>query len=240
MKFNLLKYRLKPRYRKKAIFGITFISLLIIVLLLYKPVSSKIDKMLNPQSYGRIKVDWYRDYNALHIQHALRLGVEPFKSDKAFRASIDELVRQKRLKRIKSNRYYIVQYLTHSHPYLTPAAIELLEDIGRRFNKKLANEGMSRYSYQISSVLRTQESQRRLRGVNRNATPNTTSHLYGTTIDIPYETVVKRPLPWIRVEVADVKAIKLLSEAIGELRKEGRCVVVTEKHEKCFHITVTQ
>jgi hypothetical protein len=40
------------------------------------------------------------------------------------------------------------------------------------------------------------------------------------------------------LEVADGPAIKLLSETIGELRKEKRCVVVTERQERCFHITV--
>jgi hypothetical protein len=234
----IFKYRLKEKYRRKVKAGLIIVAILLTIVFLYSPVSSSIDKMLYPKSYGKIKVDWYRDYNALHLHYAKHLGIEPFKSDKAFRASIDELLKQKKLKKIKSNRYYTVQYLTHSHPYLTPLTIELLEDIGKRFNQKLVNEGMGRYSYQISSVLRTKESQRRLRGVNRNATPNTTSHLYGTTIDIPYETVIKRPLPWVRVEVADAKAIKLLSKAIGELRMEGRCVVVTEKFEKCFHITV--
>ena len=36
----------------------------------------------------------------------------------------------------------------------------------------------------------------------------------------------------------DAAAIRLLSETIGELRKEKKLVVVTEKKEACFHITV--
>jgi len=34
--------------------------------------------------------------------------------------------------------------------------------------------------------------------------------------------------------------IKLLSETIGGLRDEGRCLVGTEKKERCFHITVVK
>jgi len=62
--------------------------------------------------------------------------------------------------------------------------------------------------------------------------------MYGTTFDIPYFTLVKRTLFWKEAEVTDGRASKLLSEALGELRKEGRCVAVTERKEACFHITV--
>jgi hypothetical protein len=62
--------------------------------------------------------------------------------------------------------------------------------------------------------------------------------MYGTTFDIPYFTLVKRTLLWYEAEVIDGNASKLLSDAIGEMRKEGRCVAVTEKNERCFHITV--
>jgi hypothetical protein len=127
--------------------------------------------------------------------------------------------------------------LSHSHPYLTPEAAQLLEDIGKRFRKKLDENDMGNYAYHISSLLRTKESQKNLSRSNVNAASNT-SHLYGTSFDIPYRSVVKKPFPWIKVEVYDAKAIKLLSEAIGELRRERRCVVVTERIEKCFHITV--
>jgi hypothetical protein len=144
-----------------------------------------------------------------------------------------------RLERISSNKYYIVKRLSHSHPYLTPKAARLLEDIGKRFRKKLDENGMANYAYHISSLLRTNESQKNLSRSNVNAASNT-SHLYGTTFDIAYNSVVKKPLPWVKVEVYDPRAIKLLSEAIGELRRERRCVVVTERIEKCFHITVVQ
>jgi transcriptional regulatory protein LevR len=129
--------------------------------------------------------------------------------------------------------------LSHSHPYLTPKAAQLLEDIGKRYRKKLDENGMGNYAYHITSLLRTKESQKSLSRSNMNASSNT-SHLYGTTFDIAYRSVSKKPLPFINVEVSDAKAIRLLSETIGELRRERRCVVVTERIEKCFHITVIQ
>jgi hypothetical protein len=62
--------------------------------------------------------------------------------------------------------------------------------------------------------------------------------LYGTTVDITYARVFRKPKLDEDDEIEDGPAIKLLSEAIGELRKERRCVVVTERKERCFHITV--
>jgi hypothetical protein len=239
LKRKFFRYRLKKEYRKK--FRIILLSLLgvIVVLLLYPPVSRSIDSMLHPNSYGRVKVDWYRDYNSVHLMYARRNGISPFKSTNDFREGIKKMVRDDKLVRISSNKYYIVKRLSHSHPYLTPQAAQLLEDIGKRFRKKLDENGMGNYAYHISSLLRTRESQKNLSRSNVNAASNT-SHLYGTTFDIAYRSVAKKPFPLIKVEVYDAKAIKLLSEAIGELRSERRCVVVTERIEKCFHITVIQ
>jgi len=233
---KIFKYRLKQQYRKP--FRIILLSILglICTLIIGSLVSDGINALRNSKSYGKIKVDWYRDYNNVHLRGARRNGISPFTTTKAFHKSVGDLVHDKRLVKIKSNKYYIVKSLSHSHPYLTPKAADLLEDIGKRFRKKLDDNNMGNYSYQITSLLRTKESQRSLSRSNVNAA-STTSHLYGTTFDIAYRTVTKRPLPGMKVDVADAKAIKLLSEAIGELRREGRCVVVTERIEKCFHIT---
>lgn len=234
---KFFKYRLKPQYRKKfRIFAISAAAILLI-LCLWSPVADKIHSLTRPESYGRVKVDKYRDLNSLHLKYARRNGISAFKNSAALHKSLPDFLRKDRLVKIKSNKYYIVMHLSHSHPYLTPQAQKLLDDIGKRFHKKLEEKGMGKYKYQISSLLRTKESQKSLSRSNVNASSNT-SHLYGTTFDIAYATIVKRPLPWMNIRVQDPKAIKCLSEAIGELRREGRCVVVTERIEKCFHITV--
>jgi len=239
LKRKLFKYRLKKEYRKKFRVIIFSLLALIVVMFLYSPVSRGIGSMLHPNSYGKIKVDRYRDYNSVHLMYAKRSGFAPFKSTSAFHDGLKDLLKEDKLVKITSNKYYIVKRLSHSHPYLTPKAAQLLEDIGKRYRKKLEENGMGNYAYHITSLLRTKESQKNLSRSNMNASSNT-SHLYGTTFDIAYRSVSKRPLPWIKVEVYDAKAIKLLSEAIGELRRERRCVVVTERIEKCFHITVIQ
>lgn len=189
------------------------------------------------EAYGRVKVDRYKDYNDRHIASAKKLGIKPFKTEKAYRESKDELVANGDLRKISDSRFYVVNKLGHSHPYLVPKAAKLLEDIGKRFNEKLEEADKDKYYFRVSSLLRTGESQKQLSRTNGNAASES-SHLYGTSFDIAYKNVIKKPFPWIKREVADASVIKLLSEAIGELRKEGRCLVVTEYKEKCFHITV--
>jgi hypothetical protein len=237
LKNILFKYRLKKKFHRPFLIGGIIIASLLILSLLIPPLFNAYDALSNPVASGKIKVNWYKDLNAVHLHYAKRSGIRPFKSSGHFNSKIDEMLEAKRLVKIKSNRYYSVKYLTHSHPYLTPKASNFLDVLGKRYQKKLDENGMGKYLFQISSLLRTNESQKSLSKSNVNASSNT-SHLYGLTFDIAYRSVVKKPLPWMKVEVADAKAIKLLSETIGELRREGRCVVVTERIEKCFHITV--
>lgn len=200
-------------------------------------IPGRLSCWLNPGPVGTVRVDRFRDLNEKHLKHARKLGIEPFRTKQAFLDATDSLVSEGKLVRVKDSRWYVIERLTHSHPYLVPEAAQLLEDIGRRFREKLKAEGKARYYFKVTSLLRTRESQKALGRSNVNASGNST-HLYATTFDIAYSKVVRKPLPWIRREVADAPVIRLLSEAIGELRRECRCLVVTEKQERCFHITV--
>ena len=223
--------------KKVKIRLIAFLILSLSVIVIYFPVKHKIEAVLHPAPIGTVSVDRYRDFNAVHLRHAKKGGIEPFKTNKDFEAGIGALLNEDKLVKISDNKYYRVCDLTHSHPYLTPAAEEFLEDLGKRFQEKLDENGLPDYYFQISSLLRTKENQKKLSRSNGNASSNS-SHMYGTTFDIPYFTLVKKTLLWKEAEVTDGRAAKLLSEAIGELRKEGRCVAVTERNETCFHITV--
>ncbi len=231
----------KPRKRKlkkKVKVRLTlFLAATLTIIILYFPVKNRIETVLHPAPIGTVNVDRYRDFNAVHLKHAKKDGVAPFKTNKDFENGIGVLVKDDKLVEISDNKYYRICKLTHSHPYLTPVAEQFLEDLGKRFQQKLDENDLPEYYFEISSLLRTKENQKGLSRSNGNATANS-SHMYGTTFDIPYFTLVKRTLLWEEAEVTDGRASKLLSEAIGELRKEGRCVVVTERNETCFHITV--
>ena len=209
------------------------------VLICYSPVRDKINAILHPAPVGTVRINWYKDLNPVHLKYAKQNGIPAFKTNDEFSTKIQNLVKQEKLVKISDNQFYRVCLLTYSHPYLTPEAKKFLNDLGKRFREKLEEKKMPAYYFQISSLIRTRENQKNLSRGNENASSNS-SHLYGTTFDIPYFTVVKKTFLWKEAEVSDGNASKLLSESIGELRKEGRCVVVTEKNERCFHITVTQ
>jgi hypothetical protein len=227
------KYRLKRKVRRRFIL---FSVIVMVAFILYFPVSRKIDRFLHPRNVGKVEVTRYRDLNAFHLKHAKAGGIDGFKTEAEFHEKMAELVDDEKLIKIENSRYFILEKLTHSHPYLTPEAEQLLRDIGKRFHKKLDEKELGKYRYKISSLLRTGESQKKLSRSNGNASPNT-SHLYATTFDITYGSVIKNPLPWVEVEVVHGPAIQALSDAIGELRREGRCVVITERKERCFHVT---
>lgn len=241
MKRGSRKYKLKKGVRNKLlIFSIVSVVSIVSFFIFSRPATAeKMEEMesLEPRVIGTIIVDKYSDLNKIHLKYAEANGIKGFKSDKEFTENIKKLVSDGDLVKIENSDYYVVDKLTHSHPYLTPKAAVLLDEIGKRFQKKLEDKDMKKRYFQITSLLRTGESQRRLGQSNTNATSNS-SHLYGTTFDITYARVFRKPKLMDKFEVEDGPAIKLLSEVIGELRKENRCVVVTERKERCFHITV--
>jgi uncharacterized protein YcbK (DUF882 family) len=173
----------------------------------------------------------------VHLRYAKANGISPLGSRKSLNEKLDELIQKKRLVKVNETKYYTINKLTHSHPYLVPQAKKLLDLIGVRFQKKLTDHQKETYLFKVTSLLRTQESQRQLRHSNGNASPQS-AHLYGTTFDITYKSLAKKTLLGKKKTVYDSEAIRLLSEAIRELQKERRLVVVTEKNEACFHITV--
>jgi len=236
------KYKLKKGIRKKLlIFGSLLVVLIIAIIVFSRPEAEEksVEKSEpnEPKAIGTIRVDYYKDLNKVHLKYAKSNGIKGFKSTKDFNDNIKKYVDNDDLVEIETCDYYVVDKLTHSHPYLIPKAAKLLEDIGIRFQEKLEEHNMKKRYYQVTSILRTGESQRRLSRSNVNASENT-SHLYGTTVDITYARVFSKPKLDEDYEIEDGPAIRLLSEAIGELRKEKRCVVVTERKERCFHITV--
>ncbi len=241
MKRGRRRYKLKKGVRNKLlIFSVVSIVAIIGFTIFSRPATAeKMEEMesIEPRVIGTIIVDKYTDLNKIHLKYAEVNGIKGFKSDKDFNENVKELVSDGDLVKIENSDFYVVDKLTHSHPYLTPKAADLLDEIGERFQEKLEEKNIKKRYFQITSLLRTGESQRRLGHSNVNASSNS-SHLYGTTFDITYARVFRKPKLMDKYEVEDGPAIKLLSEAIGELRKENRCVVVTERKERCFHITV--
>lgn len=167
------------------------------------------------------------DGNSAQLQAAQRYGLKRTLKN---RDQVDDVASQ--LVRIKDCRYYRVDRLGHSVPYLTQGASELLEDIGRDFQKALKKNKIGTYRIIVTSVLRTEEDVRRLMKSNKNAVKKST-HQYATTFDITYSR-----FDHVSGSYATAKQLKhLLGKVLTDLRGKGRCYVMHERQQPCFHIT---
>lgn len=167
----------------------------------------------------------FRDLNDKHVNAARRWGIKPIHSD-------EELEQQmKKLVKIGSCRWYELDNLTHSLPYLVPRAGKLLETIGRNFRDSLDSKGLPDRKIIVTSVLRTDSSVKRLRKKNLNASANS-AHMFGTTFDIAYARYV-----YGKEEERD-KLKTVLAEVLQDLRMAKQCYVRYEFKQGCFHITV--
>ena len=176
------------------------------------------------RQYDRI----FNDLNDVQLEAARKNGLRDLISQK-------DVESNRKLRRIETNRYYAVDELTHSMPYLVPKAAELVEDIGRAFQDSLFNRGYNRgHLITVTSVLRTKEQVKQLKKNNVNATENS-CHCYGTTIDISYYTF---STPEYGRKASVEKMRQVLMQVMYDMRRQGRCYVKYEKKQSCLHITV--
>lgn len=170
----------------------------------------------------------FNDKNDVHLAAAHMFGIEPLASlEEAQECSFDKLAR------IDSCQYYTIKKLTHSAPYLTPRAKWVLLSIGKNFQDSLAAHDVSGYQIIVTSLLRTDDSIRRLRRRNSNASANS-AHRYGTTFDISY-------IKYNRTDsvsfMPEYRLKETLAEVLYDLREAGCCYVKYEVKQSCFHIT---
>lgn len=179
-------------------------------------------------SVGPLRVV-FNDSNKYQYAAAERLGLKPLTNlGLAYYTS-------RPIVEVSSNKFYTVDSLKHSFPYLVPEAERLLHDIGSNFIDSLAHRGADSYRIIVTSLLRTPHTVKRLRRVNRNAVDSST-HQFGTTFDIS----------WARFHCLDsTRTINeedlknLLAEVLLDLRNQNRCLVKYER-TGCFHITATR
>ena len=204
--------------------GIAWLGLAI--LFPYKNKSVKIKEL----NYASL----FNDQNGVQLKSAALFGIkQPLKNRDAADDVKDGLVR------IRSNSRYSIAKLTHSIPYLTDGAAELLDMIGKNFLDSLESKGLNPNKIIVTSVLRTQEDIKKLqKSGNPNAVKNS-AHCYATTFDIAYAYYDKSWFKNFRfcesVEPETLK--KVLGEVLRDLRKHKKCYVKYEVKQRCFHIT---
>ena len=174
----------------------------------------------------------FGDLNDTHMAAAKRIGVKPLQNREAAEKLGDKVVE------IKDAKFYQVDSLTHSIPFLVPKASALLDSIGANFLDSLESKGLNPNQIIVTSVLRTNDDVKRLRRVNGNASANSV-HMFGTTFDISYKRFHKvedpdgRPMQDVRADTLKL----VLSEVLRDLKKKEMCYVKYELKQACFHIT---
>jgi hypothetical protein len=199
-----------------------------------------------------------RDANATQTARAQALGIRRG-------GDVEGLERRGSLRRLAdSTRFWVVRDLDYSVPYVTPDTEAMLAELGERWLAQLDSLGLPRYRLEITSVLRTPADQARLRRSNPNAASGASAHEYGTTIDIAYRRFAAPPgdgdellagvhpaiepqLQLLRdlrmVETAATRGTELqavLGRVIREMREEGKLLVMMERFQTVYHMTVAR
>lgn len=176
--------------------------------------------------YGTV----FNDLNPEQLAAAQQFGI---KERPATRTDVEG----KNLVLLEETKDYVIDKLDYSIPYLTKNAKKELDRIGEAFRAKLKENGLPKYQFTVTSVLRTDEDVKNLRKVNVNASANS-AHCYGTTWDISYYTFrhVGKDKYWMDPD--DLR--KVLAEVLREEQEAGRLYVKYERKESCFHMTSRQ
>lgn len=177
------------------------------------------------------------DKNDIQLLHAQTNGLKrPYYSNAEFEADSAKLHKDFILIPISNCTFYHLKELTHSHPYVVPEMADLLNEIGYIFKSKLKEKNQDEFRFLITSALRTAESQENLSKRNRNASTQS-AHLFGTTVDISYKEFFNVKKDTIE---SSAEAIAAMTETLQELREQCKVLVVRERHQACFHMTVVK
>lgn len=215
-----------------------------------------------PGLIGSIRQDMRRHLNAAHVAAARRNGIGPVRDS----AHLAALVDQGDLVQLPdSSHWWVLRDLDRSVPYVTPGTRAALEEIGRRFHVRLDEHGLPPFRLDITSALRTSQQQSALRRRNSNASATTSSHEFGTTVDIAYlnfaapESLDHESLAADLVEqlsqpmradlITRLDSLGLrhaphlegeLGAVLQQLQREGMVLPLRERSQPVYHITVAR
>ncbi len=186
--------------------------------------------LLMPEAVEVFEVPDLKDYKARlrknsypkHLATAEEKGAGLILDDE----QLFQLVEAGMLVEVSSGIGYEVEKLTHSHPYLTPEAKKVLEEIGQTY-EALVGDGEF---FTVTSGTRTIEQQKKLGRRNRNATKGTSSHSYGLSVDISY-------IRFNGEKSWNWKKRKKLEKVLSYFQEQNKIYAIKERKQNCFHIT---
>ncbi|HEX6559627.1 MAG TPA: DUF5715 family protein [Longimicrobiales bacterium] len=215
-------------------------------------IADSTDKMLrhvrNLSVIERVKLR--RDANAVQIARARQLGLrQPVDLEAA-------IAQHKLVELPDSTEYWTLHNLNFSVPYVTPSTRAMLIEVAQRFQARLDSLNVPRFRLVITSALRTPDKQAALRRVNGNASRIESAHEFGTTLDIAYRRfaapVDAAPIPAdtvrkladsVLVKTANLRSAELqavLGRVIQQMKDEGKLMVMMERRQTVYHITVAR
>ena len=177
--------------------------------------------------------DKFNDLQAKQHEVASRIGLPHPPKDRKDAAKM-----RHQLVEIKTNENYIVDSLTHSVPYLIPAAAHELEAIGAEWADILARNGLPHYQFYVTSVLRTEEDIRYLQKSGNINSVTQSCHCYGTTFDLAYMRYNK--VSHTRTYMHEDNLKLVLGQVLLNHQRAGKIYVKYEWKQSCFHITVRE
>ena len=175
----------------------------------------------------------FNDLQSKQHDVACRIGLPRPPTDRADASSM-----RKSLVEIKTNENYIVDSLTHSVPYLIPAAKNELDAIGAEWADILSRNNLPHYRFYVTSVLRTQEDIKYLQRSGNINSVTQSCHCYGTTFDLAYMRYDKVTRSRTYMHEDNLKLV--LGQVLLNHQRAGKIYVKYEAKQSCFHITVRQ
>lgn len=195
--------------------------------------------------------------NASHVARGRAIGVRATDED-----AVDSLVAAGTLVRMAdSTEHWIVRPGT-APAHVVPEVPMMLEELGRRFQERLAEMDLPPYRIEVTSALRTTERQARLRRTNANAAAGVSAHEFGTTVDLSYaafapplaipdEILADVPEPLLpHIELLSDLAFesvsgrksrelgRIFSQVLREAQAEGIVIVTYERQQTVYHVSV--
>lgn len=175
----------------------------------------------------------FNDLQSKQIQAAQAIGLPRPPRDRE-----DAAAMRKHLTLIATDDNYVVEELTHSVPYLVPAAKRELDAIGAEWADILQRNGLPHYRFYVTSVLRTQEGIKRLQKSGNVNSVSKSCHCYGTTFDLAYMRYDK--VTRTRDYMMEDNLKLVLGQVLLNHQRAGKIYVKYEWKQSCFHVTVRE
>jgi hypothetical protein len=164
-----------------------------------------------------------------YIESSILSGIIKCKDEK----EILERVAGGKLVEIKNGNGFFVAEMTHSYPYLTKNGKDLLIEISNKFREKISGTRLKGSKFKITSMTRTTDKLKSLRGANSNASLNS-PHFYGNAFDISYIRFSTRK--FFLTNCDKKYLMEALAEVIWQLKNEKKCWATYEVKQKCYHV----